>query len=148
MFEEMGLTRKKGVTEELKFHRMNQNWQHLEKLINGIAETMNTFSDLIDKNYLSNITTSKAAHEETATFLLYIMEIGRKGRVSSLTTVSKIQADFLNPSRDKRLRIVSPKLADLTFQAHQITRQEFFFEASFFIPYKPKWILGKCCGIR
>ena len=80
MFEEMGLTRKKGVTEELKFHRMNQNWQHLEKLINGIAETMNTFSDLIDKNYLSNITTSKAAHEETATFLLYIMEIGRKGR--------------------------------------------------------------------
>ena len=80
MFEEMGLTRKKVVTEELKFQRMNQNWQDLEELINGIAETMNPFSGLIDKNYLSNIATGKAAHEKTATFLLYIMKIGRKER--------------------------------------------------------------------
>ena len=80
MFEEMGLTRKKVVTEELKFQRMNQNWQDLEELINGIAETMNPFSGLIDKNYLSNIATGKAAHEKTATFLLYITKIGRKER--------------------------------------------------------------------
>ena len=42
----MSLTRKEDVTEELKSHRMNQNCQDLEKLINGIAETMNPFSGL------------------------------------------------------------------------------------------------------
>ena len=70
----MGLTRKEDVTEELKSHRMNQNWQDLEKLINGIAETMNPFSGLIGKNSLFNIAASKVAHEETATFLLDCMK--------------------------------------------------------------------------
>ena len=76
----MGLTRKEDVTEELKSHRMNQNCQDLEKLINGITETMNPFLGLIDKNYLFNIATGKAAHEETATLLLDVMETGRKAR--------------------------------------------------------------------
>ena len=43
VFEEMGLTRKEDVTEELKSHRMIQNCQDYEKLINGITETMNPF---------------------------------------------------------------------------------------------------------
>ena len=28
LFQEMGLTKKKDVTEELKSHKMNQNWQN------------------------------------------------------------------------------------------------------------------------
>ena len=43
VFEEIDLTRKENVTEELPSHRINQNWQELEKLINGTAETMNPF---------------------------------------------------------------------------------------------------------
>ena len=101
----MGLTRKEDVTEELKSHRMNQNWQDLEKLINGIAETMNPFSGLIGKNSLFNIAASKVPHEETATFLLDCM---------------KDSSSFLDPSKDRRLRIFPPKLVDLKFQAHQI----------------------------
>ena len=41
---------------------------------------MNPFSDLIDKNYLFNITTGKAAHKETAAFLLNVKETGRKAQ--------------------------------------------------------------------
>ena len=100
----MGLTRKKVVTEELKFQRMNQNWQDLEELINGIAETMNPFSGLIDKNYLSNITTGKAAHEETATFLLYIMKIGRKGRDQFIDDCVKDSSRFSQPIKRQKIK--------------------------------------------
>ena len=41
--------RSDSVTEELKSHRMNQNWQDLEKLINAVAETINPFSGLMTK---------------------------------------------------------------------------------------------------
>ena len=47
---------------------MNGNCQDLDKLINRIAETVNSYSGLIDKDYLFNIATGKVAHEETATF--------------------------------------------------------------------------------
>ena len=67
VFEEIDLARKECVTEEPKSHRINQNWQDLEKLINGTAETMNPFKGLIDKNFLFNIVTGKAAHKKTAT---------------------------------------------------------------------------------
>ena len=96
----MSLT-KKDVTDELKSHIMNQNWQDLEKLINAKAETMNPFSGLIDKNYRFNIATGKAAQEETATFLLDVIRLEAKHEKSSLKTVSKILPDFLNPSKDK-----------------------------------------------
>ena len=43
VFEGMDLSRKEDVSEELKSHRINQNWQDLEKLTNGTAETMNPF---------------------------------------------------------------------------------------------------------
>ena len=43
-----------------------------------------------------------------------------KHEISSLKTVSEIQADFLDPSKDKRLRVLPPKLVDLKLQAHQI----------------------------
>ena len=92
----MGLTRKEDVTEELKSHRMNQNCQDLE-LINGIAETMNPFSGLIDKNYLFDIATGKAAHEETTTFLLDVMETERKARDQFIDDCVKDSGRFSRP---------------------------------------------------
>ena len=43
LFEEIDLTRKECVRKEPKSYRINQNWQDLEKSINGTAETMNPF---------------------------------------------------------------------------------------------------------
>ena len=123
----MGLTRKEDVTEELKSHRMNKNCQDLEKLINGIAETMNPFSGLIDKNYLFNIVTGKATQKKTATFLLDIMETGRKtrdqviedsvkdsGRFSRSIKRQKIENYATQAGRFKVTRVSDKKLVTVT----------------------------------
>ena len=104
LFEEIGLTKKEDVTEELKSHRMNQNCQDLEKLINGITETMNPFLGLIDKNYLFNIATGKAAHEETATFLLDVMETGRKTRDQFIKDCVKDSGRFSRPIKRQKIK--------------------------------------------
>ena len=143
MFEEMGLTRKKGVTEELKFHRMNQNWQHLEKLINGIAETMNTFSDLIDKNYLSNITTSKAAHEETATFLLYIMEIGRKGRDQFIDDCVKDSSRFSQPIKRQKIKNCVTQAGKFNVSSASNNKTRVLFRSIFFHTLQAKMDIGE-----
>ena len=46
----------------------------------GKVNKSNPYSDLIDKNYPFNTATGKADHEETAIFLLDIMETGRKAQ--------------------------------------------------------------------
>ena len=46
----------------------------------GKVNKWNPYSDLTDKNYLFNTATGKADHEETAIFLLDIMETGRKAQ--------------------------------------------------------------------
>ena len=98
------------MTGELKCHRIIQNWQGLEKLINGIAEAVNPVSGLIDKNYLFNITTGQATHEETATFLLDINETERKVRDQFIEDCVKDSSSFLDSSKDEKLK----------FQAHRI----------------------------
>ena len=95
---------------ELKCHRIIQNWQGLEKLINGIAEAVNPVSGLIDKNYLSNITTGQATQEETATFLLDINETERKVRDQFIEDCVKDSSSFLDSSKDEKLK----------FQVHRI----------------------------
>ena len=100
----MGLTRKEDVTEELKPHRMTQNCQDLEKVINGIAETMNPFSGLIDKNYLFSIATGKAAHEETAKFLLDVMEAGKKARDQFVEDCVKDLDKFSRPIKQQKIK--------------------------------------------
>ena len=100
----MGLTKKEDVTEELKSHRMNQDCQDLEKLINGITETMNPFSGLIDKNYLFNIVTAKAAHEETAKCLLDVMETGRKARDQFTEDCVKNSGRFSGPIKQQKIK--------------------------------------------
>ena len=99
----MSLT-KKDVTDELKSHRMNQNWQDLEKLINAKAETMNPFSGLIDKNYRFNIATGKATQEETATFLLDVMKTGRKAREKFIEDCVEDSGRFSQPIKRQMIK--------------------------------------------
>ena len=116
----MGLTKKEDVTEELKSHRMNHNWEDLEKLTNGVPETMNLFSGLTDENYLFNIATGKAAHEETATFLLDVMETGRKERDQFIEDCVKDSVRFSRLINGQKIKNVASQAGNLKFQAHQI----------------------------
>ena len=69
LFEELGMTSKEDISEELKLHRVKQNCHHLEKIISSINDTMNPFELTIEKEHLFNIANGKAALGETADFL-------------------------------------------------------------------------------
>ena len=60
--------------------------------INPGINKWNPFSGLIHENYLFNIATGKADHEETAIFLLDVMETGTK-------TLAQFFEDFVKDSR-------------------------------------------------
>ena len=60
LFEEVGMTSKEDISEELKLHRVKQNCHHLEKIISSINDIM---------NHLFHIANEKAALGETADFL-------------------------------------------------------------------------------
>ena len=60
LFEELGMTSKEDISEELKLHRVKQNCHHLEKIISSINDIM---------NHLFHIANEKAALGETADFL-------------------------------------------------------------------------------
>ena len=65
LFEELGKTSKENISEELKFHRVEQNCHHLEKIISSIYNIMNAFASTIEKKHLFNIANGKAAPSET-----------------------------------------------------------------------------------
>ena len=75
MFEELELSRKEDVSEELKPHRIKQNAADVDKVLQATSDTMNHFSPEIDKDHLYNIVTGKAADEETSSYLLRVEEI-------------------------------------------------------------------------
>ena len=108
VFEEKGRTRKEDMREELKSHRMNGNFQDLEKLINRITETVNTYSGYLYlyllNTYLFNIATGKAAHRETATILLDAMETGRKARDQFIEDCVKDSGRFSRPIKRQKIK--------------------------------------------
>ena len=63
------MTSKEDTSEELKLHHVKQNWDHLEKIISSINDTMNPFVSTIEKEHLFNIANGKVALGETADFL-------------------------------------------------------------------------------
>ena len=72
VFEELDLTRKEDVSEELKPHRIKQNSKDLNRLLQAVVDTMNPFSNDINKDYLFNISTGKATSVETANYLINV----------------------------------------------------------------------------
>ena len=49
LLEELGMTSKEDISEELKLHQVKQNCHHLEKIISSINDTMNPFASTIEK---------------------------------------------------------------------------------------------------
>ena len=73
-------TRKEDASEEIKLHRIKHECKDLEKLLDTIIETMNPFSSTIDKDHLFNISTGKAANDETSDYLLNVESIGSRSK--------------------------------------------------------------------
>ena len=80
VFEELNLSKKEDVSEDIKPHRIKQNCKASEKLMHAITATMNPFSAMVDKENLFSISTGKAASQETTDFLLNAGHIGSSVR--------------------------------------------------------------------
>ena len=79
LMEEMGLTRKDDVTQELKKSRIKRNNEDIDKLLMAISSSMNPFTiDPFNIESLFNIETGKATSKETCDFMLNITTEGVK----------------------------------------------------------------------
>ena len=79
-FEKLRVTTKEDILEQLKQHRVKQNYHHLEKIISSINDTMNPSASTIEKEHLFNIANGKAALGETADFLTSVWTTGFSAR--------------------------------------------------------------------
>ena len=97
LFEELGMTSKEDVSEELKSHRVKQNCHHLEKTISSINDTMNPFASTIEKENLFNIANGKAALGEMANFLTNVCTIGFIARDCFIKDCNDAPNAYQNP---------------------------------------------------
>ncbi|XP_057306368.1 uncharacterized protein LOC130644684 [Hydractinia symbiolongicarpus] len=103
VFENLGMTKQEDVSQDLKASRMRQNSKDLHQVINMVKETMNPFNDAIEKQYLFNIASGKAASPDTTKFLLNIVSVGSKARDKFIDECSKDPARFEKPIRRQTL---------------------------------------------
>ena len=82
LFEDLGMTKKEDVSQDLKINQMRKNSKDLCQVMNMIKETINPFADDIDKKHLFNLASGKAASPDTESFLLDIVSTGNKARVN------------------------------------------------------------------
>ena len=80
LFQDLDLTIKEDVSQDLKSSQISQNSTQPAKLIEMIKLTMNPFSPDIEKSCSFNITSGKSANDEVASFLLNVEIIGREAR--------------------------------------------------------------------
>jgi len=81
VFDKLGLTRKEDITQDLKPNRIRKNIRDVQNIITTIEENMNPFQGDIDPNHLFNIGSGKSASNETAEFLLHVVEKGEQQRL-------------------------------------------------------------------
>ena len=80
VFEDLGMTKKEDLSQDLKPSRIRQNSHDLCLIVNMIKETMNPFDDDITKDHLFNKASGKAASISTQSFLLNVTAIGSTSR--------------------------------------------------------------------
>ena len=80
LMDELNLTKNEDITEGLKTHRIKRDQRDLEKIKQMIVDNINPFNPDLEKDKLFNISTGKAASEDTQNFLLNVMKIGKDRR--------------------------------------------------------------------
>ena len=103
LFEDLGMTKKEDVSQDLKTNKMRKNSKDLCQVINMIKKTMNPFADDIDKEHLFNIASDKAPSSDTESFLHNIVSTGNKARDKFITECAHHPSHFENPIPRQRL---------------------------------------------
>ena len=104
VFEDLGMTSKKDITQDLKPNRIKKNSADLAKMVSMIEGTMNPFSESLDKTHMYNIGSGKAALPQTRDFLLNVVNIACKSRETFIDECSQ------NPKRFDDRSITRQKL--------------------------------------
>ena len=104
LFEELGMTSKEDISEELKLHRVKQNCHHLEKIVSSINDTMNPFASTIEKEHLFNIANGKAALGGTADFLNNVWTIGFSARDCFIKDCNDDPNSYQNPIKQQKIK--------------------------------------------
>lgn len=85
VMETTGLRNRQDITADLGKSSIDKSTEQLKKLIANIRENMDPFSSTLDRNYLFNISSGKAAKEDVAEFLLNVEKIGSEQREKFIT---------------------------------------------------------------
>ena len=101
MYEDLGLTRKEDISDELRPCNLRKSSKDLSKLLDSVTNSMHSFNSEVNKVYLFNISIDKAAKDKTADFLLNVRSIGKTKRESFIPSCYDDQSNFGNKHKDE-----------------------------------------------
>ena len=136
LFEELGMTSKEGISEELKLHQAKQNIHHLEKIISSINDTINPFVSIIEKEHLFNIANGKAALVSTTHLLTTVWTIGFSTHDSFIKDCNDDPNAYQNTIKQQKIEILLLKLV--------VTKCQEKTKASFQYPWSPISLEASC----
>ena len=110
IFDEYGLVKKEDISNDLKPHRIKSDNLAVNKIISMLKETMNPFSNELDKENLYNIGTGKAASERTERFLLNIEEIGKREQEKFIKECFDDPSRFEKPIKKQKLNTFAAEI--------------------------------------
>ena len=106
LLEDLGLTQKDDVTQELKASRISRNSTDLCKVMDVISGSVNPFSAHIEKEFLFNITTASAS-AETTDFLLNVSSLGFRAQGEFIDGCVADPSRFEKPIKRQMLKTFS-----------------------------------------
>ena len=97
VLNELSISKSEDVSQELKPNRLKRDAADLEKIKEGILETMNPFSTDVVHDNLFNIASGKSATSSACDFLLNVCEKGREIRETFIEECLKDPKHFEEP---------------------------------------------------
>ena len=117
MFEDLDLTVKEDVSQDLKPNQISQNAAYLAKFIEMVKLTMNPLSSDIEKSCLFNITSGKSTEDEVVSFLLNVKIAGREAHEKFIEKCNEDTTRFEKPI--KRNKVYTFATGNVTFKLQE-----------------------------
>ena len=106
----MVLQKKEDVSQELQPSKIKKNAEDVKTLIEIIENTINPFSNDVDKNQLFNIATGKSAAEETKKFLLNVRKLGKSLQEKFIKECNEDPGRFEKPISRQKMKTFATEL--------------------------------------
>ncbi|KAK5641777.1 hypothetical protein RI129_010324 [Pyrocoelia pectoralis] len=94
LFNMVGLNKTNDITNDLSNSRKKKNLESINNLSTAINNRMNPFDESLDKDWLFNISTGKAAPREVSDYLLSVEKIGKEKKEKFITDCSDDVTQF------------------------------------------------------